>query len=419
MSANPSRSRSSLDFLFVYAAYSLRYVYLLVLIPFYGRILGVEGYAVMLSALSLMNIAWIFNNWGLPPAGTRAIALSHSTHADIFGAQFTARLFLTLLVIPGALIAIHLSPILVANPGASYAAMALGVVSAFNLGWYFTGSHRPRTTVRLEVLGFALNLSLILGLVRSPSDADVAVYSMLLSALLVTVVAYWTCRDEFKIRQLIQLKAGLLLIRSSGYLFLYTSSAIFVGAALTYILGLYASTEMVGAYGSADRVVAAGISIMTPMGHIFIPKISALFKTHRDHAYRLARRIGALLMVMALLGAAISHYFAPQIVSLIFGPGFEQTAELLQVMSVVFPINAAIIVFGAYLFIPQHEERTLAILVITGAAVSIGSLVFIGNTHQAMGAAYARIIGDSITLALLLVFSLKNGILPRFLSFNK
>ena len=32
----------------------------------------------------------------------------------------------------------------------------------------------------------------------------------------------------------------------------------------------------------ADRLVAAGISIMTPMGHIFIPKITALFASHRD-----------------------------------------------------------------------------------------------------------------------------------------
>lgn len=419
MSASPSVSRSSFDFLFVYAAYSLRYLYLLILIPFYGRILGMEGYAVVLSALSLMNLAWIFNSWGLPPAGTRAIASAPGNQSEIFGAQFTARLLLSLLVIPGALIAIYLSPLLMANQWAALAAMTLGIVSAFNLGWYFTGSHRPRTTVRLEVIGFVINLALILGLVRSSTDSDLAIFSMLLSSLIVSAIAYWSCRGEFSIRQLIQLKKGLQLIRSSGYLFLYTSSAIFLGAALTYILGLYASADMVGAYGSADRLVAVGISIMTPMGHIFIPKISALFISNRDSAYQLARKIGALLLMVATLGAAISHYFAPQVVSLIFGPGFEETVELLKVLSVIFPINAAIIVFGAYLFIPQHEERTLAILVITGAAVSIGSLVLMGSAHQAMGAAYARIIGDSVTLALLLVFSLKNGILQRFLSIDK
>ena len=125
-----------------------------------------------------------------------------------------------------------------------------------------------------------------------------------------------------------------------------------------------------------------------------------MFASHRDDAYRLSRRVGALLLLVATLGAAVSHWFAPPIVSLIFGPGFEQTAALLQVMSVVFPINAAIIVLGAYLFIPQHQERTLAAVVIAGSAIGIGSLVFMGNSHQAMGAAYARILGDSITLVL-------------------
>jgi len=206
MSASPSVSRSSFDFLFVYAAYSLRYLYLLILIPFYGRILGMEGYAVVLSALSLMNLAWIFNSWGLPPAGTRAIASAPGNQSEIFGAQFTARLLLSLLVIPGALIAIYLSPLLMANQWAALAAMTLGIVSAFNLGWYFTGSHRPRTTVRLEVIGFVINLALILGLVRSSTDSDLAIFSMLLSSLIVSAIAYWSCRGEFSIRQLIQLK---------------------------------------------------------------------------------------------------------------------------------------------------------------------------------------------------------------------
>lgn len=419
MNANTAGSRSSLDFAFVYAAYSLRYVYLLVLIPFYGRVLGMEGYAVVLSALSLMNLAWIFNNWGLAPAGTRAIASAPGDQAVIFGAQFTARLWLALLVIPGALFAIHLSPILAANQWASWAALTLGVVSAFNLGWYYTGTHRPRTAVRLEVIGFVINLSLILALVRSPADADLAIFLMLLSSLVVTAIAYGSCRGEFSLGQLIQWRKGLELVRSSGYLFLYVSSAMFIGAALTYLLGLYTSADMVGAYGAADRLVAAGISLMTPLGHVFIPKISALFLSDRDGAYRLARKIGALLLAVGLVGAAISHWFAPQIVLLIFGPGFEATADLMKVLAVTFPLNAAIIVFGAYLFIPQHQERTLATVVIVGAAIGIGSLVVMGSTHQAMGAAYARIIGDAITLALLLVFALKNGMLKRFLSFDR
>ncbi|MDQ7747036.1 oligosaccharide flippase family protein [Hydrogenophaga pseudoflava] len=415
MSANPVATRSSLDFAFVYAAYSLRYLYLLVLIPFYGRILGTEGYAVVLSALSLMNLAWLFNSWGLAPSGTRAVATA-SNPDEIFGAQFTARLWLALLVIPGTLVAIHLSPILAANRWAAYAAMAMGVVSAFNLGWYYTGTHRPRTTVRLEVIGFALNLSLILALVRSPDDADLAIFMMLLSALIVSVVAYWSCRGEFSLGRLIQWRAGLQLIRSSGYLFLYISNAMFVGAALTYLLGLYASADLVGAYGAADRLVAAGISIMTPMGHIFIPKITALFKSDHRAAYQLSRKVGALLLLIATLGAAVSHWFAAPIVALIFGPGFEHTAELLKLLAVVFPVNAAIIVLGAYLFIPQHQERTLAVVVIIGSVVGIGSLVLMGETHQATGAAYARVLGDSVTLALLLLFAWRNGILQKLFS---
>lgn len=64
MTKDSSKTKSRSDLIFVYAAYTLRYLYLLLLIPFYGRVLGVEGYAVVLAAMSLMAIVWRFVDWG-------------------------------------------------------------------------------------------------------------------------------------------------------------------------------------------------------------------------------------------------------------------------------------------------------------------------------------------------------------------
>ncbi|MGN6651100.1 MAG: lipopolysaccharide biosynthesis protein, partial [Trinickia sp.] len=41
---------------FVYVGYIMRYLYLLVVIPFYGRVLGVTEYGRVLAAMSLMNV---------------------------------------------------------------------------------------------------------------------------------------------------------------------------------------------------------------------------------------------------------------------------------------------------------------------------------------------------------------------------
>ena len=93
-------SKSLYDFLFVYVAYTLRYVYLLILIPYYGRVLGADGYGIVLSAMSIMNLAWIITGWGFSAAGVRAIAVAkESEYGQLFAQHFSARVLLSLVAV--------------------------------------------------------------------------------------------------------------------------------------------------------------------------------------------------------------------------------------------------------------------------------------------------------------------------------
>lgn len=415
-----SKKKPLLDFIFVYLAYTLRYVYLLVLIPFYGRVLGNEGYAVVLSAMSLMNFAWIFTGWGFPQAGVRSLSTqSSSRYGQTFGAHFSARLILGVVALAGSMVMIHSSPLLSAHLPAAYLALTLGILSAFNLGWYFSGSNRPRHAVSLEMLGFVISLGLILTLVSEPSDATYAILSLLISGIIVTGVAHFWIRKEFSFRDLFQISAGFSLIRSAGYLFLYASSAMLVSAISTYVVGLFSSTAVVGEYGAADRLVALGISVMSPLGMVLIPKITSLHANNPRAAYHLSKKVLLILLAISVSGALISFVFAEPVVTLIFGKNFIGTAPVLRWFSLIFPINALIIFIGTYVLIPLEQEKALANSVILGVLLFTVISIPLTMRYQSIGMASARLIGDAFILFLLIVVCLRNDRISMFLKAHR
>ncbi|MFP3570473.1 polysaccharide biosynthesis protein, partial [Paraburkholderia sp. SIMBA_030] len=66
-------SLSKLDLFAVYLSSAFRYLYPLVLIPYYGRVLGAGGYGVVLAGTSLSNSLWLFVNFGLSTVGGREL----------------------------------------------------------------------------------------------------------------------------------------------------------------------------------------------------------------------------------------------------------------------------------------------------------------------------------------------------------
>lgn len=412
----PAAASSNTDLLFVYFAYALRYLYLLILTPFYGRVLGVEGYAQVLAAMSLMNMVWLFVSWGFVPAGGREIATAPRTgYAAIFWQHVSARALLSALALVGGLAATLASPILASHPLIGVCAVLLGIVSAYNLGWYFTASARPRHTVKLEVLGFILSLVPILSLVRAPDDAWIVLACLLGSGVLALALAHWWVRREIR-PAAVSPTQGLALIRSSSTLFVYTCSSTLLVASSTYLLSLLSSGSEVGSFGAAERLVSVGLSVMGPAGQIFVPRITALFVQDEAEAYRVIGKAAWLLGGIGLAGLIASLLLGHWVVGLIFGPGFEASVPVLHLLACVFPLAAINQIIGAYVLVPQHREGLLTRITLSGAGLSLLCAIPAGLAWGAMGMAAARVGGELAVAALLLWMSWRMGILQRLIN---
>src|SRR5690348_14514138 len=141
---------------FVYGGYIMRYLYLLIVVPFYGRVLGVAEYGRVLAAMSLMNVIWMLASYGFTFVGMREVSKAQGTAEcnGIFSLHVSARLALGIVGACIGVIATFCSPTLSERPVIGFLATALGVVSALNLGWLYQGRHHFRTPIMIEVFGF-------------------------------------------------------------------------------------------------------------------------------------------------------------------------------------------------------------------------------------------------------------------------
>jgi PST family polysaccharide transporter len=400
---------------FVYGGYFFRYIQLLILVPFYGRVLGAAEYGKVLAAMSLFQVVCVIVEYGFPIVGARDLASTRDKAmiAREFGRQFAARLVMSVLGIAVGVGGTAFSPVLRADPALGLVATALGIISAFNLSWYFQGTLRFRTSVTLEVAGFVISLVLVLSVVRGASDGLLVLMSLLAAALACAVAAYVIALRQIDIRS-IRFFGAASLFRTSTTLFTYKGLSMIVAGASTYLLSLFASAAEVGYYGSADRLANVALSLMQPANQVLIGTVTWRLGSSETEAaaYALMRKGLAVIGTFGIAAFLGALTLSPYLIPIIFGPGFDNSIPIMQLFGLMFPFAALGQVVCMYILIPLREDRLVTKITAVGAVCSLLAMLLLVRDFNGLGVAGARVIGAVVT-AILLATAMVRGALYR------
>ncbi|RDU97318.1 lipopolysaccharide biosynthesis protein [Trinickia dinghuensis] len=397
---------------FVYVGYIMRYLYLLVVIPFYGRVLGVTEYGRVLAAMSLMNVIWMLVSFGFTFVGMRDASRVHEKHEHnaIFSLHVSARMSMGVLFTAVGLVATFCSPVLSQRPLIGICATLLGVLNGCNVSWLFQGRQHFRTPIIIEVIGFLISLVLVLALVHAPSDSTLVLVSLLVAGVVQTAIAYqMTVKDLGWPRLRFRGIPGLM--RDSTMLFLYSTGSVVLTSASTYLLTLLSTPTQVGYYGAAERFASIGLSLMGPASQVFIPTISRQIANNDLHGARVTTRRGATLLMgygfLALGGALV---LSPYVLPLILGHAFKPSAHVMQTFAWMFPFSAFNQFVGFYVLLPRKKDRLMAIAGLMSAAANLTSALLLAPHFGAIGMAAARVIGEGTLSTMLLLFAWRTGL---------
>jgi PST family polysaccharide transporter len=394
---------------FVYVGYAFRYLYLLVLVPFYGRVLGAAEYGRVLAAMSLYQMVWMITEYGFPSAGLRDIAIENTPQrvAQIYGRHTSGRILMTAVAALVGLVGTLASPLLRERPIFGIFATLSGITAAFNMGWYFQGILRFRTSVLVEILGFSINIALVLLLVHRRQDSYLVLAALWLSSSIATGVAHAIAhRSMDGVR--VHWPDGLVLIRESTALFAARGLALMMSSSSTLLISLFASAREVGWYGAAERLATAALSLMLPANQVLIGTVASLIASKDTElaAYGLIRR-GLFMLTGAGLALLVSTLLlAGMLTPLLLGPEFVPSADILRILSVMFPFAAFAQVTTGYVLVPLRYDRLVSAVSLVGAVATVSMTVVLGRFAGGQGVACARALGY-VSMCGMLIFILR------------
>lgn len=403
---------------FVYVGYAFRYLYLLILIPFYGRVLGTAEYGRVVAAMSLFQVVWMLTEYGFPAIGARAVAIADpSERAALYGRHVAGRAMLGFIGIAVGIGGTLLSPLLREVPLMGVLATITGVAAGFNLGWFFQGTLRFRTSVALEVLGFVLNLSMILPLVRTSHDGWLVMLALSISSVICTLLAH-VIAVRMLPRGALKWSGALDLMRESTALFIHRGLVSLMGAASTYLISLFASASALGLYGAAERLISAGLSLMAPANQVLVGTVAQRIGAEDggEHAFALIRKAFTGMTALGLSMFVGTELLGDFLVPLILGQSFAPAASIVKIMAILLPFSAVNQVITSYILIPFRYDRFVPIVSGTASAITLALIFILGRGYGSTGVAWARVVGEVLTAAFLMVALQKTQLSSRLLA---
>jgi len=251
-----------------------------------------------------------------------------------------------------------------------------------------------RLKAGLDISGKVLALCGIFLLVHSPADSWKVLALQGVPACLSSVIGFWLIYRMIPLRF-----PSLILVRESlqrGWpMFLLRSGMSLYIVGNTFVLGLFAPASLVGYFAGAEKIRSAIFGLLSPIGSVLYPRLSNLTHHSRDKAIRLAR-IGTVLVIGGgLVLGLLVYVFAPLLIELLLGPGFEPVVPVLRILSLVLPLSALTSSVALQWLLPLGRDAVVNRIFMCAGLLSISLALVLAPKFAHLGMAWAVVCTEA------------------------
>jgi O-antigen/teichoic acid export membrane protein len=168
------------------------------------------------------------------------------------------------------------------------------------------------------------------------------------------------------------------------------------------MLGVMKGDVETGIYGAAYKVYEGVGYLPGVLASVLTPRLSSLYMTDRAAHKRLVFSALGGSMALALLVTAVGFVFAEPVVTLLFGQGYAPAAQPFRILCVGLVLVFAIWTLHATA-ISANKEKLLVRAALIGLVVNVAANAYAIPHYGATGAAAATVIGELVSLAVLIV----------------
>lgn len=360
-----------------------------------GRVLGTAGFGSMNIGLSVLGYALLVSSPGLQVIGTRDVA------GEPVGLREYASGLLSLRLVLASAFVLCTALVCIVIPGEPELRLVIALFTgsalpaALSLDWFFQGRERLETVSAGRVIMYVAYLLAVVLLVSSAGDvawSAVAYFFGVLCSSLWMIAMFRTrvgnlpqfvwAVDRWKSL----LRDGLPL----GFSSLLAQSIINLPV---LIVGVLLSTAQTGLFSAAMKLIFFVLIIDRVFYSVYLPVISRT-RDDRDKFGEVAALGLKLVLAVAVPVAALGAVYARDIIALIYGQGYVDSALLLQILCafVVFTLVNTV-AMGA--LVAAKREREYLNVMAAGTAVIALLCVVLTQGGGIAGTALSLVIGEA------------------------
>lgn len=376
------------------------YLFPILTYPYVTRVLGVDKIGICNYVGSIISYGLLFAMMGLGSIAIREIAQVKDDKQKL-SQTFSSLLLLHLITSLFVFIVILIMTFNVPSFHNYQKLLIIGssqiLLNAFLIEWLFKGLENFKYITIRSLIVRVIYVFAIFILVRSEDD-----YILYFSINIVTVainafvnIAYSRHFLFFTIKN-IDIKPYIRPFFVLGTYQLLTS--MYTSFNVTY-LGFISGTTEVGYYTTATKLYTLILSIYTAFTGVMMPRLSALIaEGNKDEFMRLIDKSMSLLFAFIIPVVAYVLVFAPNIIRLIAGEGYEGATLPLRIIAPMLVIIGYEQIIIIQILMPLKKDKAILYNSIFGALVGLLLNIILIPTFKSCGSAIVWISSELVVM---------------------
>lgn len=397
---------------------AFKFIIPLVTTPYISRVLGSEGVGQYSFSFSIITYFTLLAAIGFEVYAQREIARyqgDRKEQSKIFWEIFIAKMISSMISLT-----IYLGLVFFVDFGENYQLLLLIlsiniIAVGFDVVYLFQGNEEFGLIALRNIIVKCIGVVLIFIFVKKPSD--VWIYTLIQAGImLISSLSLWTrltrilvkfkIKDlDFKRHYIPTLKLFIPTIAVSVYTMLDKT---LIGVLVPGIndLGQSFSDLENGYYEQAEKIVRMGLSVITSLGAVMIPRNSQAIASGDISGFR--KNINGALKFVFFIGvpimfglSAIATNFSPWF----FGDGYEKVPYLIMMFSPMVVIIGFSNVLGLQYLIPLKKDKNYTVAIISGAVVNLMLNLILIPLFWSYGACIASVSAELVVTSVMFYFA--------------
>lgn len=368
----------------------------LITIPYLARVLGAAGWGKIAFVTAIGEFVVIAIEFGFNLSATREVARHRDcpkTCGEVMSGVLGAQGTLAVLAITLAILLSRFIPLLRDNPALLAGGLAYGVAQGFAPLWFFQGLEKLRIASAIEITGKLAAVCGMFFLVHHPGDEWKWMALCGIAPLLTTIAGLVLA---FRSLPMCRPTATMVstALRMGWPMFLFRSAESLYGVGNVFLLGLFASPEIVGYFASAEKIAKAAYGLMNPVRDATYPRLSHLAKSGYEAAANLARLSASVMVGGGVVLGALLFLTAPWLIRLLLGASYDPAVTVLRIFSCLPVLLAITNSAGMQWLMPFGQDGKINQIILSGGVVNICLSLFLAPRYLHVGMAASVVCSE-------------------------